>query len=256
MRTLAVERFTFSFVYRTWLCAAQVCLHIFLVFVIFCIVSLLRFYTPKRDLPFVYHSIYIKFCFIFNFLTPFDRQNMLNHNVQMGLTSLMIALSVVLDVDGSALHKESTLSRRQGAITQAHTGQGTMWGGNWKGGKYVPAITESMSAWLIDAHQLSTVNFSCLFAYWDQPTQYPEIAMGGDNWNDGLLCGACIEVQSGSNPPVIGLVGDKCPSCTREGIDLDPEMWRRVTRGAKAGKITVTWYVKAPPPPSKKKREL
>ncbi|KAG0142747.1 hypothetical protein CROQUDRAFT_28996, partial [Cronartium quercuum f. sp. fusiforme G11] len=104
--------------------------------------------------------------------------------------------------------------------TSSQSGEGTMWGGNWNGG-------------------------NCLFSQWPQPADLPEIAMGGDNWKDGLYCGACIEVQSGSNKPVIGIVGDKCPSCKPNSLDLDPKMWNRVTGGANPGIIKITWKLVA-----------
>ncbi|EGG03383.1 Non-catalytic module family EXPN [Melampsora larici-populina 98AG31] len=142
---------------------------------------------------------------------------MYNFSHGVAVAASMLLLSLVFASPPTSPHPKGLFTKRS-SITAPHQGKGTNWGGNWKGG-------------------------NCVFAYWDQPARYPEIAMGGDNWDDGLYCGACIEVQSGPNPPVVGIVGDKCPSCERESLDLDPEMWRRVSGGASPSIIPIKWKV-------------
>lgn len=83
------------------------------------------------------------------------------------------------------------------------TGEGTEWGGNWSGG-------------------------NCGFSMWPQPSQYPEIAISSPQWNNAGACGACIKITGPTGRTAVGIVGDQCPSCNGNGLDMDPVLFPRV----------------------------
>ncbi|EGG03384.1 uncharacterized protein MELLADRAFT_123229 [Melampsora larici-populina 98AG31] len=142
---------------------------------------------------------------------------MWNYYHQIAVAASTLLLSSVCGLLPTGPNRPGDSTKRV-SITDLRRGKGTHWGGNWKGG-------------------------NCGFSSWNQPARYPQIAMGGDNWNSGLFCGACIQVQSGSKASVVGIVGDQCPSCEKESLDLDPEMWKRVSGGATPGIIPIQWKV-------------
>ncbi|KAH9813904.1 Non-catalytic module family EXPN [Melampsora americana] len=101
---------------------------------------------------------------------------------------------------------------------RSYTSKGTFWGGNWAGG-------------------------NCGFSTWPQPRNYPQIAIAGNLWGSAANCGACLEVSGPAGQVKVGIVGDQCPSCTANGLDMDPAMWAAVTGNASPAIVDITWQV-------------
>ncbi|KAH9813903.1 secreted protein [Melampsora americana] len=115
------------------------------------------------------------------------------------------------------VHKSHSIPARQETST-SKTSQGTYWGGNWAGG-------------------------NCGFSTWPQPSNYPEIAIAGNLWESGAYCGACLKVKGPGGKVKVGIVGDQCPDCPPNGLDMEPAMWSAVSGNASPGKIQITWEV-------------
>ncbi|EGG12721.1 Non-catalytic module family EXPN [Melampsora larici-populina 98AG31] len=118
----------------------------------------------------------------------------------------------------STLVNKSTSNNSLQARATSYTSKGTYWGGNWAGG-------------------------NCGFSTWPQPSNYPEIAIAGNLWESGAYCGACLEVTGPDGNVKVGIVGDQCPSCTTNGLDMDPTMWAAVTGNASPSIKDITWEV-------------
>jgi len=74
---------------------------------------------------------------------------------------------------------------------------------------------------------------------------------GGDDYQNGLVCGACAAVSDTSNGKSITvMITDGCPSCTSSNqLDLAPGAWNSLTNNAAPGIANISWHF-APCPAS------
>ncbi|KAH9813152.1 Non-catalytic module family EXPN [Melampsora americana] len=129
------------------------------------------------------------------------------------MLSLVHLFTLILTLVNKSTSRPSIQAR-----ATSYNAKGTYWGGNWAGG-------------------------NCGFSDWPEPSKYPEIAIAGNLWASGAYCGACLEVTGPDGQVKVGIVGDQCPSCTDNGLDMDPTMWAAVTGNASPSITDLTWEV-------------
>ncbi|PLW42295.1 hypothetical protein PCASD_07724 [Puccinia coronata f. sp. avenae] len=81
---------------------------------------------------------------------------------------------------------------------------------------------------------------NCAFTKWPRPAGFGAVAMASNQWNSSGICGACLEI-TGSGGTFKGIVGNQCPSCEPNGLDLDTDIWNQVSGHKDFGIIQLTW---------------
>ncbi|KAG0142955.1 hypothetical protein CROQUDRAFT_49550 [Cronartium quercuum f. sp. fusiforme G11] len=95
--------------------------------------------------------------------------------------------------------------------------KGTNWQGDWSSG-------------------------NCAYKMWSRPSNLGYIAISSNQWKESKACGTCISV-TGPGGTFIGIVGDQCPSCVQDGLDLDDSFWNQVSGNQKPGIIDINWTI-------------
>lgn len=83
------------------------------------------------------------------------------------------------------------------------TGSSTFYGGNLAGG-------------------------NCMFTTYTLPKGIYGTAFSGQPWDDAANCGACIEITGPSGTPIVAMIVDQCPECTKGHLDLFPDAFTAV----------------------------
>ncbi|EGG00179.1 Non-catalytic module family EXPN [Melampsora larici-populina 98AG31] len=107
------------------------------------------------------------------------------------------------------------LPKRPAPTSSQFQSQGTNWHGNWETG-------------------------NCAYKQWPRPQDLGYIAIASNQWKDAAACGACISV-TGPGGTFTGIVGDQCPSCLKDALDLDDSLWKQVSGNQSPGIVKITW---------------
>ncbi|MBW0505631.1 hypothetical protein O181_045346 [Austropuccinia psidii MF-1] len=98
--------------------------------------------------------------------------------------------------------------------SRKYTGKGTNWGASWQGG-------------------------NCAFTQWPQPKGFGAVAMASNLWDSSGMCGACLKI-TGTGANATGIVMDQCPSCSKDSLDLDTDIWKTLSGGKPPGIIDIS----------------